>query len=66
MQLDHFYLEWPLPRTVLPCSYFDDLEIIDDDLDSDEELLNTTAELEREYFERNNGRNVEAGMMFEI
>lgn len=49
--------------TVLPSSYFDDLEIMDDDLDSDEELLNSTAELEREYFERNNGRNVEAGKM---
>ncbi|XP_060552472.1 DNA-directed primase/polymerase protein-like [Ruditapes philippinarum] len=41
--------EWPLPKNVLPASYFDD----DLDLEmEDDELLNTTAELEKQYMEK--------------
>ena len=52
-----FVLEWPLPNSVLPASYFDDHEPADldhcdleDDLDmGNDELLKTTLELEKEY-----------------
>lgn len=41
--------EWPLPRDILPVSYFDD----DFDLDmDDDELLNATVELEKQYMEQ--------------
>ncbi|XP_053393469.1 DNA-directed primase/polymerase protein-like isoform X2 [Mercenaria mercenaria] len=41
--------EWPLPRNLLPASYFeDDLDLEMDD----DELLNTTAELEKQYMEQ--------------
>ena len=45
-----FILEWPLPAEVLPAHYFDDLS---DDMDfdiEDDDFLNTTAEMERQYF----------------
>ena len=42
--------DWPLPREVLPAHYFDELS---DDMDleiEDDDFLNTTAEMERQYF----------------
>ncbi|XP_052768226.1 DNA-directed primase/polymerase protein-like [Mya arenaria] len=48
--------EWPLPRHVLPASYFDDLEEEGDNGSSDmddEELLNSTLELEKHLQHRN-------------
>lgn len=45
----NLFIEWPLPREILPASYFND------DLDSemnDDELLNTTMELEKQYMDQ--------------
>ena len=45
-----FTLEWPLPPEVLPSHYFDELS---DDIDfdiEDDDFLNTTAEMERQYY----------------
>ena len=42
-------IEWQLPRTLFPDSYFeDDLDLEMDD----DELLNTTAEIERQYMDK--------------
>lgn len=45
------FIEWPLPREILPASYFDDHLDHDNAMD-DDELLNTTLELEKQFMDQ--------------
>ena len=45
-----FFSDWSLPREVLPVHYFDELPYDLEFQEEDEEFLNTTAEMEKQYY----------------
>ena len=43
------FSEWPLPRNILPASYFDDLDL---DSDLDDDLLDKVEEIEKHHLQQ--------------